>query len=45
MTIHTLLQGKKIMVTGAARGLGLGFAQAIAKATGWGRRRSAPGWS
>ncbi len=32
MTIHTLLQGKKIMVTGAARGLGLGFAQAIAKA-------------
>ena len=32
MTIHTLLQGKKIMVTGAARGLGLGFARAIAEA-------------
>jgi NAD(P)-dependent dehydrogenase (short-subunit alcohol dehydrogenase family) len=32
MAIHTLLQGKKIMVTGAARGLGLGFAQAIAEA-------------
>lgn len=32
MTIHTLLHGKKIIVTGAARGLGLGFAQAIAEA-------------
>lgn len=32
MSSHTLLQGKKIIVTGAARGLGLGFAQAIAQA-------------
>ncbi|MCF3125995.1 SDR family oxidoreductase [Acinetobacter soli] len=32
MFSHTLLQGKKIIVTGAARGLGLGFAQAIAQA-------------
>lgn len=32
MSCHTLLQGKKIIVTGAARGLGLGFAQAIAQA-------------
>lgn len=32
MTSTALLQGKKIIVTGAARGLGLCFAQAIAKA-------------
>ncbi|RSB54258.1 SDR family oxidoreductase [Acinetobacter soli] len=32
MSSHTLLQGKKIIVTGAACGLGLGFAQAIAQA-------------
>lgn len=32
MSSHTLLQGKKIIVTGAARGLGLGFVQAIAQA-------------
>ncbi|MDQ8994870.1 SDR family oxidoreductase [Acinetobacter soli] len=32
MSSHTLLQGKKTIVTGAARGLGLGFAQAIAQA-------------
>ncbi|MHA3890574.1 SDR family oxidoreductase [Acinetobacter sp. GXMZU3951] len=32
MTSHALLHGKKILVTGAARGLGLAFAEAIAQA-------------
>lgn len=32
MTYHNLLAGRRVLVTGGARGLGFAFAQAIAQA-------------